>query len=43
MASNMDNKDEGEMEASPSIKEARNFDPQMFKERKVIAVRRSIS
>ena len=31
-------KDEGEVEASSTIREARNLDPHMFKEREVMAV-----
>ena len=42
-ASCEDKKDEGEVEASSTINEARNFDPHMFKEREAIAVRRSFS
>ena len=43
MASSEDKKDEGEVEASSAIREARNFDPLMFRERGAIATRRSFS
>ena len=42
-ASSEDKKDEGVVKASSAIKEARNFNPHMFKEREAIAVRRSFS
>ena len=43
MASNVDRKDKGQVEASSAMKEARNFDPHMFKNREAIGVQRSFS
>ena len=41
MASSEDKKAEGEVEASSTIKEARNFDPHILKEREPNTIRRN--
>ena len=38
-----DKKDKGEVEAPSATKDARNFDPHMFREMEAIAIRRSFS
>ena len=43
LAFSKDRKDKGEVEASSDIREAKNLDPHIFRERKAIAVRRSFS